>query len=174
MTSPRIFVTVGTQLAFDRLVKAVLDWAQMPGSDYAQIDIQCGQTDLETVNLPRVNLNAYTSPEEFDVLFQKADLVIAHAGMGTIIKALDMAKPLVILPRLYVCGEHRNDHQLGTCREMARLPNVFDCEDEDALPSRIFDALAYRYAPGQALHFSGNRDQLIDFVKNFVNKEVQG
>lgn len=122
-----IFVTVGTQLPFDRLVKAVDDWAarhldvpvmaQVNGGRYAP-------AHLQTVS--------GLSPAEFSDSFSRAEVVVAHAGMGTIISALEVGKPLVLLPRLAALGEHRNDHQLGTARHFARFSciRVAGCEQD--------------------------------------------
>ena len=51
-------------------------------------------------------------------------MVVAHAGIGTILSARRHARPLVILPRKADLGEHRNDHQLATARAVAALPGV--------------------------------------------------
>jgi UDP-N-acetylglucosamine transferase subunit ALG13 len=45
---------------------------------------------------------------------QESNIVVAHAGTGTIIKALEFAKPIVVMARISSYGETRNDHQLHT------------------------------------------------------------
>ena len=50
-------------------------------------------------------------------------LVVAHAGMGSVITAGQFGKPIVMLPRLQEWGEHTTDHQIATAnwlREQAR------------------------------------------------------
>lgn len=51
--------------------------------------------------------------------------MVAHAGIGTILSAKRLGKPLVILPRRHALGEHRNDHQLATAREVAAQTGVY-------------------------------------------------
>ncbi len=51
-------------------------------------------------------------------------MVVAHAGIGTILSARRHARPLVILPRKADLGEHRNEHQMATARAVAALPGV--------------------------------------------------
>ena len=43
-----------------------------------------------------------------------AAAIVAHAGMGTILTALETGKRLLVMPRRAALGEHRNDHQLAT------------------------------------------------------------
>ena len=45
-----------------------------------------------------------------------AEMIVSHAGMGTILTALRYRKPILILPRKAGFGEHRNDHQLATAK----------------------------------------------------------
>ena len=52
--------------------------------------------------------------DEFEKVFAQARLIVAHAGMGTILSALRNSKPLVIFPRIASIGEHRNEHQRAT------------------------------------------------------------
>jgi UDP-N-acetylglucosamine transferase subunit ALG13 len=89
-----IFVTVGTQLPFDRMVAAVDAWAALaPGQ---QVFAQIGPTDLR----PRhIDHRAFVSPAECHELMLAADAIVAHAGMGTILRALELGKPLLVLPR---------------------------------------------------------------------------
>jgi UDP-N-acetylglucosamine transferase subunit ALG13 len=70
---------------------------------------------------------------EFDEKFGEADVVVAHAGIGTILKAQQHRKPLVLFPRRAAFGEHRNDHQLATCAQLRDRPGVYVADDEAEL-----------------------------------------
>lgn len=111
-----IFLTVGTQLPFDRLVRAVDDWAAMrPG---VRIVAQIGR---EAWRPEHLEWSEELGPAEFEVMLRAADLVVAHAGMGTVLRCRDLGKPLVVVPRVAALGEHRNDHQLATARRLVEL-----------------------------------------------------
>ena len=56
--------------------------------------------------------------------------IVAHAGMGTILTALELGKPLLIMPRRAALGEHRNDHQLATAERFAAVDGVKVAFDE--------------------------------------------
>jgi UDP-N-acetylglucosamine transferase subunit ALG13 len=62
---------------------------------------------------------------------------VAHAGMGSILTALEIGKPLVIMPRRAALGEHRNDHQLATAQRFAGRDGVAVAIDETELPLRL-------------------------------------
>ena len=66
-----------------------------------------------------------------------AELVVAHAGIGSVVTAGEHGKPIVLLPRRARLGEHRNDHQRDTVAHLAGRPGIFVADDEGALPARI-------------------------------------
>ncbi|MEO1552252.1 MAG: glycosyltransferase, partial [Pseudomonadota bacterium] len=63
-----------------------------------------------------------------------ARVVVAHAGVGTILSAKRFGKPLVLLPRRVALGEHRNDHQMATAQAVAPLPGIHIAWEVDDLP----------------------------------------
>ena len=127
-----IFVTVGTQIGFERLVAAVDAWA----AEHPDVDIfmQTGPID----NPPKhARYSEFVEPAEFQNAFDSADLIIGHAGMGTILTSLLTQKRLIIMPRKAELGEHRNDHQLATARRFADRPGVNVVHS----PEELHDAL---------------------------------
>ena len=71
----------------------------------------------------------FLPPDEFNKLFSKARLIVAYAGMGTIISAMRQHKPIIIFPRIAAWGEHRNEHQLATAQKMKELGYVYVATD---------------------------------------------
>ena len=65
-----------------------------------------------------------------------ADAVVAHAGIGTILGALELGKPTVVMPRRAALGEHRNDHQLATARRFSG-PGIAVALDEHELAAEL-------------------------------------
>ena len=127
-----IFVAVGTQLSFDRLTRTVDDWAAKDGRTdvYGQI----GPTKL----VPRaIHAVSYLSPEAFADHCERASVLVGHAGMGLIISALELGKPLIIMPRRASLSEHRNEHQLATARRFSNTEGVYTAFDEGALTALL-------------------------------------
>lgn len=123
-----ILLSVGTQLPFDRLVKAVDDWAVQCGR--RDIFAQIGPSDYQAQAL---NSFAFLDQAAFAALQAEAGLMVSHAGMGSIITALELGKPIIILARDHRRGEHRNGHQIATLKQFRSYPGVFIADDEEHL-----------------------------------------
>jgi UDP-N-acetylglucosamine transferase subunit ALG13 len=156
-----IFVTVGVQLPFDRLVRAVDDWASTRGR--RDVLAQVGATAYSP---SAIEARAFLTADEFAALVEAADLIVAHAGMGSIITALELGKPLFILPRRAELGEHRNDHQLATAERMAAQANVSVAEDEQVLV-RMLDG--FRAPQAASACASGASERLLAELTAFIH-----
>lgn len=119
-----IFVTVGTQLPFDRLIDAVDVFAAAHPNE--EIVAQTGE-QVSADRWPHLTLVQHLSPEDFVARVQAARLIVAHAGIGTILTAKQYHRPLVLVPRSHAMGEHRNDHQMATAREMEGRLDLYVC-----------------------------------------------
>lgn len=122
-----IFCTIGTQAPFDRFVKIVDEVAaQLKEEVVAQVY----KSEYQAQHIKTVN---FLPPDEFNALFDKARLIVAHAGMGTIISAMRKHKPIIIFPRIAALGEHRNEHQLATAEKMKELGYVYVANNAEEL-----------------------------------------
>jgi len=109
-----IFVTVGAQMSFDRMIAWVDEWAMSENRN--DVVAQIGPSDFEPRTL---KVLPFMAPPEYRERMASADAIIAHAGMGSILNALELAKPIVVIPRLSRLGETRNDHQVGTAKRLS-------------------------------------------------------
>lgn len=130
-----IFLSVGTQLRFDRLVRAVDDWcgSRRIVDVFGQITSP-GRQGYVPRHFPWVD---FLDPREYEHRVQNAHALVAHAGMGSIITALTLGKPILVLPRKAALGEQRNDHQLATCEWLRNKPGVLVAKHEDELPDLL-------------------------------------
>lgn len=145
-----LFLTVGTQLPFDRLTRAVDDWLEDNPDHAPKVFGQIGPVG-GTNYLPRnFDWVEFLSPEEFGVRFEGASHVVAHAGMGTIISAMVAGKPITILPRRAALGEQRNDHQIATVRNFQTKPGVQVAADEGDVSNAIDTMLGAGDSAGAA------------------------
>lgn len=114
-----IFVTVGTQLPFDRMVTAVDAWAKDNPSINIFAQIGPGATPPKSMEF-----SEFVSPTKANELMKNAELIVAHAGMGSVLTALKYQRPIIIIPRKAALGEHRNEHQLATARWLSERPGI--------------------------------------------------
>jgi len=120
-----IFLTVGTQIGFDRLIKAVDEWALLQPQQ--TIFAQIGKAHYKPENF---KYTEFLSPKEYKEVFDSCSYVVSHAGMGTIISCLMSHKPILVMPRKAKLSEHRNDHQFATCERFSDKEGCYIAWDE--------------------------------------------
>jgi len=155
-----IFVVVGTQEPFDRLIKSIDQWAGQTG--YREIFAQISHAQYKPVNF---SFTDFISPEIFNDRFTSASLIVSHAGMGTIISALRFSKPIIVMPRLATYHEHRNDHQLATAKSFGKLGYVKDVYSEEELFSALDAAADLKPSPPIGTSASNS---LIKAIRQFI------
>lgn len=155
-----IFVTVGTDLPFDRMVRVIDAWAGESGRD--DVFAQIGEGGWEPQN---IRYASFLQPPEFVDRFKAASVIISHAGMGTILSALHHRKPILVMPKRASLGEHRNEHQLASARRMMELGNVNVAFDELELRERLdrLDALTGPKSIGETAS-----ESLVNGLRDFI------
>ncbi|OYU92194.1 MAG: glucuronosyltransferase [Bradyrhizobiaceae bacterium PARB1] len=127
-----IFATVGTQGQFDRLIRTIDGWAGVNGR--TDVFAQTGPSDYCAEH---IRTEQFIDATEFRERVEAASLVIAHAGMGSIITALELGKRIIVMPRQASLGEHRNDHQLATAKRFAEQGAVAVAFTEQELVDKL-------------------------------------
>ncbi len=127
-----IFVTTGTQLPFDRLLRAIDEIAPDLGKE--EIVVQTIKGSYVPHNIKVIE---YLCSAEYKNIMSQARLIVSHAGTGTIISALMLKKPIIVMPRCASLGEHRNEHQLATVNKFEELQYVYAAYDSIQLQDLI-------------------------------------
>ena len=128
-----IFVTVGTQFPFDRLIKAV-DTALETGQVNEQVFAQTGEGSYK----PRhFSIQPSLEKDSFDEYVRQSTGIISHAGIGSINIAMAYDKPMLVMPRLKKYGEVVNDHQVAIARKFAESGHILLANDEEELLEKI-------------------------------------
>lgn len=119
-------------MPFDRLTQAIDEWAK--DNLDVEVHIQIGKGQFE----PRwAGWSRLMGIAEYQALIRRADVFVAHCGMGSIISAIEAAKPLVMLPRLKRLGEHNTDHQLATAAHFGGRRGLYCVEDTEGLKAKL-------------------------------------
>jgi UDP-N-acetylglucosamine transferase subunit ALG13 len=157
-----IFVTIGSHEPFDRLVKAVDLWASKakPQDLFGQI------TSNGTYKPEHFKWVPYLDPASFNLHMARARLIVAHAGMGSIITAMDLNKPIVIMPRRGHLNETRNDHQYASAKKFVGKPGIFVAENETQIASTIEQALSAASSVVAQTASPFAQPQLLDFLRS--------
>lgn len=155
-----IFVSVGHQMPFDRMLRLVDAWSQKHGRE----DL-FAQTGESTFRAKHFECRQWMSPDEYRERLESCTGMISHAGTGTIIQTLMLGKPMLVLPRLSRLGETRNDHQVGTARYFESRGLLMAAYDDEAFGAALerFEAFEPREALGD--HAS---DQLLERIGSFL------
>ncbi|KAG7452633.1 uncharacterized protein BT62DRAFT_998658 [Guyanagaster necrorhizus] len=144
-----VFVTVGST-RFDALVQAVLSdrvLAALSQAGCTAVVVQCGNSHFahthsiqngETLNTQQQNvtIEMYKFKPSLDSDYERADMVISHAGSGTILDVLRLGKPLIVVPNPTLLDNHQEElatalEELGHLRSstvpgLARTIEEFD------------------------------------------------
>lgn len=123
-----IFVSVGSLLPFERLVRAVDDWAL--NNQNEEIFVQIGDTVYEPRHAPFVRIMPMI---EYRERLRDCDLLVAHVGMGSILQGLQMRKQMLLLPRLQELHEHTTNHQVDTAARFSHVKGIKIVDDHMAL-----------------------------------------
>lgn len=140
-----IFLTVGTILPFDRLTKAVDEWAGLRSD--IEVFGQIGDVSDENYLPQHFRWERRLNNADFKEKIHTSAAVIAHAGIGAIIEALQLGKQIVILPRERRFQEHVNDHQLQTIQRFAERPGIYGVTHESGLAKAMDAVLESMDAP---------------------------
>lgn len=159
-----IFITTGTQEPFDRLLQVIATFAK---NNTTEIVIQA-KTDM--IFPEHVRVKEFMPPQEFEKYFLRADYIVSHAGMGTIISALQNDKSIIVFPRIAALGEHRNEHQLATARKMKELELVNVAFEEEELLALITSLISTSNIKSSNSIRSFASDSLISSIDEFINK----
>ena len=160
-----ILVTVGTQEPFDRLIQAVDRWVST--TSHSDVLAQIGPHAWKPSH---VRWTEFLEPPAFRSVFEDAEFIVSHAGIGTLVAALELGKTIVVMPRLARLREHRNDHQVATAEHFCSKHRVRVASNEAELAGALDETvrMAARElmpAPRAVLGPSG---ALLQSVRDFI------
>ncbi|KAI0278085.1 glycosyltransferase 28 [Russula aff. rugulosa BPL654] len=166
----RVLITVGST-RFDALVEAALSQPVLNAltqKGYSDVVVQCGNSQVDddafsrispaepererNVRMYGVHIDVWKFKPSLDEEYDAADLVIGHAGSGTILDVLRRGKPLIIVPNPTLLDNHQEDmaHAMGkmghakvsTVNELAQ--SIMDLDTSILVPFPQFDGSKFR------------------------------
>lgn len=131
-----ILVTCGTQQQqFTRLFEYV---EQLNIDD--EVIMQLGHTQFNTRH------QSYDFSTSFEEDIKRADIIITHGGVGTIMNGLLNNKKVIVVPRLSKYNEHVDDHQLEITNKLTNLGYIYSANSFEELKKLMdnIDQLSFK------------------------------
>lgn len=170
-----VFLTIGST-RFDALITSAFTerfLSSLRKKGYTTLVVQCGNSTFEfsskiqngeTQKLSRagVDVEFWKFKPSLQEDYEKADLVISHAGSGTILDVLRMPKPMIVVPNPTLLDNHQEElasilEEMGHLKSttVENLPSVIDEFD----PSNIVP-----FPPFDGSRFARIMDEVMGFI----------
>ena len=156
-----ILVMLGTQNnSFHRLLEEIDDLINK-GIINDEVVVQAGHTKYKSKNMKIFSLIPL---EELEELIEKADLIITHGGVGSIISSLKKGKKVIAVPRLHEYQEHVNNHQKEIVETFDKKGYIIGIQDVKELNEAI--EKSKDFVPEKYL--SSNK-KMLNIIENFID-----
>ncbi len=145
-----VVVTVGTErFPFQRILTSVA--SALPST----VDVVWQTGHTPSTELPGT-VRAWIPHNELQAAVERADIVVTHAGVGSVLMALRCGRHPLILPRRAALGEHVDDHQVELARHLEQRGLATVASPDDDLAELILESTRYRtvHAEGAPLHLN--------------------
>ena len=148
-------------LPFDRLVEAMDSWAKEHTE--ATVFAQVGESKVQVRHM---ECRRMVTPAEYRQRFEWADLVVSHVGMGTVITAVEVGKPLVLIARRPELNEVTSAHQIATAAWLVGCGGLRIVSECHELPAAIAECAGMGALENIE---SGTRPRLIQAIRDFIS-----
>ena len=146
-----ILVLLGTQHnEFTRLLQEIDE----------EVIVQAGFTKYESKKMRIFDMIPKLDLDEF---VERADLVITHGGVGSIIMALNKNKKVIAVPRLHEYGEHVNDHQRQIIKVFSEKGYLIGLQNVEDMPEALKDIKTF--VPKK---YENNNHEMLNYIENFI------
>lgn len=156
-----ILILLGTQdNSFHRLleeVQALIDKKVIT----EKVIVQAGRTKYESKDM---EIHSLMPEEELKEIMKKADLVITHGGVGSIVMALKMEKKVIAVPRLSEFGEHINNHQIQIIETFNSQEFLIGITDLKELGNALEKAKEFK-----PKKFKSETEHMINLIEEFID-----
>ena len=152
---------LGTQNnSFKRLLKE-LDKLKENKVIKEKIIVQAGYTKYKSDNL---EIFDFTTKDKMEAYQSKADLIITHGGVGSIVSSIMKDKKVIAVPRLKEHNEHVNNHQLDIVESFSNngyIIGIKEIKELEEAYKKVKDFKPKKYTP--------NNSKIIKIVEDFIN-----
>lgn len=158
-----ILVMLGTQNNdFHRLLDEIERNIEN-GNINEEVIVQAGFTKYKSNKMKIFDI---TSKKKLEDLIKKADLIITHAGVGSIEMSLEQNKKVIAVPRLKKYKEHVNDHQKdieGEFNKRGWIIGINDVSELGIALKKVGNFIPKKYEKPKT-------DEIVYVIKTFIDK----
>lgn len=155
-----ILVLLGTQNnSFHRLLEE-MERLIKNGVIKEEVIVQAGYTKYASEKMKMLEL---ISKEELETLQNKADLIITHGGVGSILLSITKNKKVIAVPRLHQYNEHVNNHQkqiVELFNNRGYIIGVKGVEELEEAIKKVEDFEPKKYQQ--------NHDKMLKIIEDFI------
>lgn len=156
-----ILVMLGTQNnSFHRLLEEI-DELVKKGIINDEIIVQAGYTKYNSKNMKILGL---MPKEELEKYQEKADLIITHGGVGSIISSIEKRKKVIAVPRLHEYQEHVNNHQIEIVEKYSNENLIIGCKQVSDLEKAI--KKVKKFTPKK---FERSNSKMLEIIERFID-----
>ncbi len=156
-----ILILLGTQdNSFHRLLEEVQGLIDKKVIT-EKVVVQAGRTKYESKDM---EIHSLMPEEELKEIMKKADLVITHGGVGSIVMALKMEKKVIAVPRLSEFGEHINNHQIQIIETFNSQEFLIGITDLKELGNALEKAKEFK-----PKKFKSETEHMINLIEEFID-----
>lgn len=155
-----ILVLLGTQNnSFHRLVEEIEKLIQK-GKIKEEVVIQAGYTKVTS---QKIKVLEFISQEKLEEWQNRADIIITHGGVGSIMQCITKGKKVIAVPRLKKYEEHVNDHQ----KEIVELFNekgyIIGTKEVEELEQALEQVKNFEPKP-----YTKNNEKILKIIEDFI------
>ncbi len=156
-----ILVLLGTQnYSFKRLLDAV-DMQIKKGNIKDKVIVQAGYTKYESNDM---EIFTIIPNDKLIDLIKKANLIITHGGVGSIMEGLINNKKIIVAGRLKKYNEAANDHQLQIIEQFKQSGYILSLDNFNELDKTL--EIATNFQPSK---YKSNTDNMIKLIEEYIN-----
>lgn len=156
-----ILVLLGTQNnSFHRLLEEIQKNINN-GTIKEKVVVQEGYTKFQSKDM---EIHTQVPKDKLQELIKKADLIITHGGVGSIISAITEGKKVIAVPRLKNYNEHVNDHQLDiidSFNEKGYIIGIHEVEELEGALKKVPEFKPQKYIQ--------NTGRIIKIIEEFID-----
>ncbi|NCC55803.1 MAG: capsular biosynthesis protein CpsG [Erysipelotrichia bacterium] len=103
---------------------------------------------------------------DFQKYIDQSDIIITHAGTGSVIPPLKQGKKIIVFPRLQKYKEHVDDHQLELANVFSEGGYTLYADDKESLKKALIDIKKFKPKT-----FVSNKGVIDNIIIDFLESE---